>query len=146
MRLRKAEVHEHAVAHVLRYEAIEALHSLGDALLIGRNDLPQVLRVHPRRQCRRTDKVREHDRDLAALGGVSPFTSPVSVFVVAEEPVANSWIAANIMRRCPSRTPDVLQVLVRQMTKRGDADAVFSKALRVLGHAEFFEPVRNVLH
>ena len=70
MGLRIAEVDEHAVAHVLRYEPAEALHSLGDALLIGGNDLAQVLRVHAGRECRRTDEVREHHRDLAALGGV----------------------------------------------------------------------------
>jgi hypothetical protein len=57
VRLRVAEVHKHAVTHVLRYEAAEALHSLGDTLLIARNDLAQVLRVHTRRECCRTDKV-----------------------------------------------------------------------------------------
>ena len=41
---------------------------------------------------------------------------------------------------------DVLQVLIGQMAKRGDANFIFSKALRVLGHAEFFEPLRKVLH
>ena len=71
MGLRIAEVHEHAVAHVLRYEAAEALHSLGDAFLIGGNDLAQVLGVHARGECRRTDEVREHHRDLAALGSVA---------------------------------------------------------------------------
>ena len=70
MGLRIAEVDQHAVAHVLRHEPAEALHGLGDALLIGRNDLAQVLRVHTGRECRRTDEVREHHRDLAALGGV----------------------------------------------------------------------------
>ena len=70
VRLRIAEIDEHAVAHVLRDEAAEALHGLGDAFLIGRDDLAQVFRVHARRECRRTDEVREHHRDLAALGGV----------------------------------------------------------------------------
>ena len=50
--LRVAEVDEDAVAHVLRDEAAEALHGLGDALLIGRNDLAEVFRVHARRQRR----------------------------------------------------------------------------------------------
>ena len=57
-----AEVDQHAVAHVLRYEAAEALDSLGDAFLRGRNDLVQVLRVYTRRQCCRTDEVGEHHR------------------------------------------------------------------------------------
>ena len=52
MGLRIAEVDQNAVAHVLRNEAAEALHGLSDALLIGRNDLAEVLRVHARRQCR----------------------------------------------------------------------------------------------
>ena len=47
--LRIAEVDQHAVAHVLRNEAAEALHGLGDALLIGRNDLAEVFGVHARR-------------------------------------------------------------------------------------------------
>ena len=47
--LRIAEVDQDAVAHVLRHEAAEALHGLRDALLIGRNDLAEVFRVHARR-------------------------------------------------------------------------------------------------
>ena len=39
MCLRIAEIDEHAVAHVFRDEATEATHGLGDAFLIGRNDL-----------------------------------------------------------------------------------------------------------
>jgi hypothetical protein len=46
MGLRIAKVHEHAVVHVLRHESAEALHGFGDALLIGRDDLAQVLGVH----------------------------------------------------------------------------------------------------
>jgi hypothetical protein len=42
--LRIAEIHQHAVAHVLCDEAAEALHSLGDAILIAGNDLAEVPR------------------------------------------------------------------------------------------------------
>ena len=41
-----AKVDQHPVAHVLRYEAAEATHRLRNALLIGRNDLAEVFRVH----------------------------------------------------------------------------------------------------
>ena len=37
--LRIAEIDEHAVAHVLRDEPAKALHGLGDAVLIGGDDL-----------------------------------------------------------------------------------------------------------
>ena len=54
--LRETEVDKNPIAHVLRNEAAEALHGVGDAFLIGRNDLAQVLRVHARGECRRTDQ------------------------------------------------------------------------------------------
>ena len=57
MRLRIAEIDQHAVAHVFRHEAAEAAHRLGNAFLIGRNDLAQVLGVHAGRECRRTNEV-----------------------------------------------------------------------------------------
>jgi hypothetical protein len=42
------EVHEDPIAHVLRHEPAEALHRLGNALLIRGDDLAQVLGVHSR--------------------------------------------------------------------------------------------------
>ena len=53
--LRIAEVDQDTVAHVFGNETAEALHSLGDALLIAGNDLAQVLRVHASRECCRTN-------------------------------------------------------------------------------------------
>ena len=44
-----AKVNQHTVAHVLRCEPTEPLHSLGDTLLVSGNDLAQVFRVHARR-------------------------------------------------------------------------------------------------
>jgi hypothetical protein len=40
----------------------------------------------------------------------------------------------------------LFQVLIGQVTENREIDVVLSKALRVLGHAERFEPVRNLLH
>ena len=68
--LRVTEVDQDPVAHVLGYEASEAPHGLSDTLLIGRNELSQVFRVHAGREGRRADQVGEHHRDLAALGGI----------------------------------------------------------------------------
>ena len=41
---------------------------------------------------------------------------------------------------------EFLQVLIGQIGKDREINAVLGKALRVLGHAELFEPVRNLLH
>ena len=44
--------------------------ALGDALLVGGDDLAQVLGIHTRGKCCRTDEVREHHGDLTAFGSV----------------------------------------------------------------------------
>ena len=40
----------------------------------------------------------------------------------------------------------ILEVLVSEMRQHREVDAVLSEAPAVLGHAEFFEPIRNLLH
>ena len=62
MRLRIAKIHQHTVAHVLRHEAVETAHDLGDAFVIGRNDLAQVLRVHASGERRRAHQVARTSR------------------------------------------------------------------------------------
>jgi hypothetical protein len=54
------EVHQDPIAHELRHEAAEALHGLRDALLIDRNDLPQIFGVHARRQAVEPTKAQRH--------------------------------------------------------------------------------------
>jgi hypothetical protein len=41
---------------------------------------------------------------------------------------------------------DIFEVLIGKVGKCVNSDAVLGEALRVLGHAELFEPVSNVLH
>jgi hypothetical protein len=45
----------------------------------------------------------------------------------------------------PERDAQLFEVLVSQMTEDGGIDVVLSKTLGVFGHAELFEPVRNLL-
>src|SRR5215469_4243803 len=70
MGLGVAKVGKHAVAQILRYEAAETAHGVSDAFMIGRYDLSQVFRVHPSRECGRTNEIREHHRNLPTLGSV----------------------------------------------------------------------------
>jgi hypothetical protein len=42
--------------------------------------------------------------------------------------------------------PQLFQVLVREIRKDAEVNTMFQKTVGVLGHAEFFEPVRNLLH
>ena len=48
--------------------------------------------------------------------------------------------------RMPEQHADVLEVLIGQMTECRETNPVFGKALGVLGHAELFEPIGNLLH
>jgi hypothetical protein len=41
---------------------------------------------------------------------------------------------------------EVFEVLIGQVGKDREINAVFGKTLCVLGHAEFFEPISNLLH
>jgi hypothetical protein len=68
VRLRVAEVHQHPIAHVIGDEAVEAGDRIGDAAVIGADDLAQVLGVQARRQRRRADQITEHHGELPAFG------------------------------------------------------------------------------
>ena len=68
MRPRIAEIDQHAVAHVLGDEAVEAADRIGHGAVVVPDQLAQILRVKPRRQRRRADQVAEHHRQLSAFG------------------------------------------------------------------------------
>ena len=68
MRQRVAEISQHAVAHQSGDKATIAGHYLGDAAMIGGDDVVQVLWIEPYGQFSRANEVAEHDRELAALG------------------------------------------------------------------------------
>ena len=149
MGLRVAEIDQHAVAHVLRYEPAEALHGLGDALLVGGNDLAQVLRVHTRRERCRTDEVREHHRDMAALGGVSAGVAAGAVGELAEVPGLNR-------QALPIAATSCVDDRARRQSSRGldpsrsgrteKSMSVLGKPLRVLPETELLQPISDLLH
>jgi hypothetical protein len=45
----------------------------------------------------------------------------------------------------PEQDADVLKILIGQIGECPSSNPIFSKTLGVLGHAELFEPVRNLL-
>ena len=64
---RVPEVHEHAVAEVLRHVAVKPANHAVTCLLIGANDIPEHLGIEPARQLRRSDEVAKHHGELPAL-------------------------------------------------------------------------------
>jgi len=45
----------------------------------------------------------------------------------------------------PEQDTDVLKILIGQMVEDRDINSVLGKTLRVVGHAEVFEPICNLL-
>ena len=80
VRLRPAEIGEHAVAHQLGDSALVAGDLARHRLLVGENDLAHVLRVEPLRQLGRADEIDEHDGELpplcAGIRGGRPAAQP----------------------------------------------------------------------
>src|SRR5215469_9208981 len=70
MRLRVAEINQHAVAHVPTDEAVERGDHPGNGPVICGDDLAQILGIEPRRERRRADHIAEHHRELAAFGAI----------------------------------------------------------------------------
>jgi hypothetical protein len=66
--------------------------------------------------------------------------------VTATEAFPRSRIAWSIFSRWPRETPRSFEVLISQMAKDGKIAVVIGKGLSILSHAEFFEPVCNLLH
>jgi hypothetical protein len=56
----------------------------------------------------------------------------------------SSRIARSIFSLSPSAMP-IFEVLISQIGKDREINAVFTKTLRVLGHPELFEPIRYLL-
>ena len=67
MRLRIAEINQHAVAHILGDKAAKAADGVGDAPVVGADDLAQILGIEAGRERRRADQIAEHDGQLAPL-------------------------------------------------------------------------------
>ncbi len=68
LRVRVAEIDEHAVAHELSDVAVEAPDSFAHRLLIGADHVTHIFGIDLRREARRLRQVAEHHGQVAALG------------------------------------------------------------------------------
>jgi hypothetical protein len=139
--LRITKVDQYAITHVLRYEPAKALHSLSDALLIGGNDLAQILGVHTRRQCSRADQVREHHCDLPAFGSIVRLRSN-------QRRLRRRRNGRNrfqqLLAMAERHDADVLEIVVGQPTQQLDVDVVGAENLSILGETDPAEPTVDV--
>ena len=137
-RVRIAEIDQDAVAHIAGDEARETPYDLGHRVVIGANQVPQILGIAPYRQCGRADEVAEHDGELSALaarcarnrigGGVAQCRDRGEQFAPVPDEV----------------DPDVPEVVGGQLGQYGRVDRVVAKRLIVLLQSEAVEPACNV--
>jgi hypothetical protein len=136
VRLRITKIHKRTVAHVLRYEAAEALHGFGDALLIGRNDLAQSSgsiraesAVEPTRSENsmvtwRRSAVSSKDLGTEGVLGGSAFA------FASASPRSNAMASYSAMTN--RANADFLQILLRQLRQDALVDLVLAKASLIL--------------
>ena len=79
----------------------------------------------------------------------SPRAVPRTSLLRAIAELAGAVPACRLRRHLPpmpERDTKLFEVLIGQVAKDGGVDVALGKALRVLGHAELFEPIRDLLH
>jgi hypothetical protein len=67
---RVAEISEDPVAHIFRDKTVELADDVSDGVVIGSDDLAQVLRVEACGEPSRAHQVAEHDGELTAFGAI----------------------------------------------------------------------------
>ena len=109
----------------------------------------QVLRVHPGGERRRTNKVREHHRDLPALGGV------LGGYVGCRKGIERRCFRARVSAQGGdgveqlAAVPDdpyakILQVLRCQVRQDRVIDRVFAECSLILSEAKAPQPISEV--
>jgi hypothetical protein len=144
MGARVAEIDHYPVAHVFGDETIEAGDDRSNRAMIGANQLPQILRVEPRRERSGADEVTEHDGQLSAFR----LRRPLRAGRCRE---ADGRVGAE---RCdgveqapamPDQTDaQILQILARQGRQNSIVDRVLAERSLIPFEAEAAQPLSEV--
>jgi hypothetical protein len=116
-------------------------------VVIGTEYTAQVLWIELGRQGRGADEVAEHHGELTAFGGVL-----WSCFGYGGRMRCDRGITGKLPDRAEhlaaitEQDAQLLQVMVCQIGENAEINTVLCETLRVLGHAEIFKPVGNLLH
>jgi hypothetical protein len=127
-----SEVDQHAVAHELGDVTFVARDLASDRVLIAADDIPQVLRIQAFGKRRGAYEVDEHHRQLAALGlalrrqgGYRPIALPFVLLIGQGRDRREQNPAVS------QQDTELAQILVGQVRKRAEIDAVLDKCLGI---------------
>ena len=143
VRLRPAEVGEHAVAQVFCNVAVEAADHLRARRLVRAHDFTQVLGVEPRRQRGRPNEIAEQHRQLAALRCAR---RRLGFSLRAAVRPSELGDRAQELLAVAEREPELLQVLVGQVRQDLAVNVVLGKDRPVPAEPQPFEPLVDVAH
>jgi hypothetical protein len=147
VRLRVAEIGKHAIAHVSSDETPMLDDHLGAMPMIGTDDVPKILRIKPRRECRRSDEVAEHHRELATLGDILwSWVGHASGSRPRRRNATTSGDGSQHLATIAEHNTKVLQILVCQISEDREINAVFDKTLSVFNHPKRCQPLRDCEH
>ena len=155
VRVRPAEIDQHAIADVARDEAAEARDRGSDARLIGADDGAQIFGIQPGRQCGRTRDVAEHDAELAIVrlpDQHDPRRRRLLARPSAREPAiaapARDAVIASDGRATNTPIPqvdaEVLEVVRRRAGQQVDGDGILAECRRMLLKTATARPVCDV--
>jgi len=139
VRARIAKIDHDPVAHISRDETIETPRDLGNGLMIGGDQITQVLGIPPHRQCGRADEVAEHDRELPALNAGRSRNR------IRSRAAAQCRNGGEQFAPVPDEVDtDVPEILGGQFGQYRCVNRVVAKRLLVLLQSEAAEPICDV--
>ena len=152
MRLRIAEIAQHAVAHIFGDKAAQTGDLLSDRRMVGADHLAQVLGVKPRRQRGRADQIAEHDGQLPPLGTRPHPSLPrmrgrvrVRAVVVGSRWPGERGDRIQQLAAVPDcEDTDVLEIVCRQARQHRPIDGVRSESIDILRQVQLTQPIGNI--
>jgi hypothetical protein len=151
VRLRPAEVGEHAVAHVFRDVSAPTLHHLGAAFLVGADHLAQVFGIQPRRKRGRRDQIDEQHGQLASLrrgfrshasGGLEGRSAPMSPGRLGLLEISDRLEQEPAVT--DRRHPEFPEVIAGQVRQRAGVDRVIAERLCITLQPQLPQPRLDV--
>ena len=140
---RIAEINEHSVSHVFRDKSAATLDDRSDAAVIGADHRAQILRVEPRRQCRRADQIAEQHRQLPPLGLRLHPPLP-RLRGRAREGAAQRRDRLQELPARPDRQPQRREIRLGQLRQHLDVDLILAERRLVALEPQSAKPRRDI--